>query len=240
MPEIRPYQAENFKNSPKIPKNFKAPKEWAFSFKYFRQKEYFGLNTVGTSWFVSFLERLQSLNQMSSNDFVSNQQIKDALRFHDIDWEAKNIPLQRTDFNWVDKAYLENTDDFPFVQIHISKAKGRIVGFWNENIEIFYILLLDPNHNLQPSQYTDYKLRPCNPLSCDYADLINDVDNLKRKINECKQNCEIHKLLVNIPTQTHQGNVILFVLDDNYLAEFKQQITNKSIKEIIELGLLIT
>lgn len=43
-----------------------------------------------------------------------------------------------------------------FWQFQLSKGTGRVVGFFNENFSIFYVVLLDPKHNIQPSKDFDY------------------------------------------------------------------------------------
>ncbi|WP_416760853.1 hypothetical protein ACNI65_01880 [Roseateles sp. So40a] len=52
------------------------------------------------------------------------------------------------------------------IQIAISKAEGRLIGFFDEEA-IFQIVLFDPLHNAQPSKFNDYKVRLSKPLGCE-------------------------------------------------------------------------
>ena len=46
-------------------------KKWRFSFRFWRQIEYFALDRCSPSWFVSFLERLQDLSNQEIKSFIS-------------------------------------------------------------------------------------------------------------------------------------------------------------------------
>jgi hypothetical protein len=117
------------------------PLRWTFSFRYWRQIEYFGLDRAQPSWFVSLLERLVELSAHPIDDFFSNSPAKKYYRYHEIDWDQKNIPIKREDLAWLDHDYLVNSEDYPLVQLMISKALGRIIGFWDEE-SVFCIVLL--------------------------------------------------------------------------------------------------
>lgn len=78
--------------------------------------------------------------------------------------------------SWIYKDYLENEEDFPLYQFQISMANGRVVGFFDENW-VFNIVLVDPNHNMQPSKDYDYRVTPCFPLD-------NHYECLKKAIHE--------------------------------------------------------
>jgi hypothetical protein len=45
---------------------------------------------------------------------------------------AKNIPIQRIDFDWIERKILENEDEYPFLQFQVSTALGRVVGFFDK------------------------------------------------------------------------------------------------------------
>lgn len=212
--------------------------EWSFSFKYFKQIENFGLQSLNPNWFVSFIDRLKDLCNIEVERFKNDSNIKDGFRYHEIDWTAYNIPISRADCDWIDQEYLINETDFPFVQFHISKAFGRIVGFWNENDDMFYIVLLDPKHNIYPSKYSEYKIRDSHPLNCQYSSLLRDIEVVrKHAIKKCTD-CNISIELGNLPMNLNNTNAIIFFLEDVYLDEFKKRIGNNPISEIIELGLV--
>ena len=131
---------------------------WSFSFKYFRQIDYFGIDGMQNKWFISLLEKLQELSNYDVNLLAVNIPLKNANRYHIINWDAKNIPIKRSDIDWIEKDIIDNEEDFPFFQFQLSKALGRIVGFWESDYSTFNIVLLDPKHNLQPSKRFDYKV----------------------------------------------------------------------------------
>lgn len=223
--------------SKKIPQPREVKKvEFSFSFRYFNQIPYFGLDTVQKNWFISLIERLKEFSKIDIEAIKTNNH--NHIRYHPIDWEAQNIPISRSDCRWIDKEYLENEEEFPFVQFHVSKALGRIVGFWNEDDSLFYIVLLDPLHNIQPSKKYDYKVRDSHPLSCQYSSLLKKIESIKKKITNSPSNSDIFKLINELPSNFIETNAVIFFLDDSYLTALKSRLQNNSLSDIIELGLL--
>jgi len=215
----------------------KGLQNWSFSFRYYSQSEYFGLGGTSTKWFVSLIERLRDLCKEDIDNFFRDHKIKEANRYHKIDWDAKNIPIKRSDIDWVDQNVINNEEDYPFFQFQISTGLGRIIGFWDENYRFFNIVLLDPKHNMQPSKDYDYKVDDTSIEHCEFTSLLMDIDNIKGLnclINGCLCKEELNKL----PTKLNRDRFVYFQLDENYYEEFLEKTKNKSIKEIIELGLL--
>jgi hypothetical protein len=209
---------------------------WSFSFKYFRQIDYFGIDGMQNKWFVSLLEKLQELSNYDVNLLVVNIPLKNANRYHIINWDAKNIPIKRNDIDWIEKEIIENEEDFPFFQFQLSKALGRIVGFWESDYSTFNIVLLDPKHNLQPSKKYDYKVDKTNILECEYTSLLVDIDRIKGlKCNDV--DCKCKDELNRIGTNLNRGNFVYFQVDDDYYYHFSEQTKNKSVKDIIETGI---
>ncbi|WP_461791562.1 hypothetical protein [Pedobacter sp.] len=206
---------------------------WSFGFKFFEQVEYFGLNKMETSWFVSVIERLKDTSKMEYTGVT--EVLEDGYRYHEINWNAKNIPLQRKDFTWVHKDYLDNELEFPFCQFHVSKGKGRIVGFWDEN-NVFQILLLDPLHNLQPSSFTSYELRDCFPAKSEYDILHCEIQNISAQ--SCTDpNCKILDAVKKIPSYANHPNIVLAHLDDSFHAKHIEILQKKTFTEILEAGI---
>lgn len=211
---------------------------WSFSFKFFNQPQYFGLGNVRESWFVSLLNRLRDVSRIDPEVLNNSNSRENGIRYHKIDWDARGIPVTRQDFNWVDKPILDNDDEFPFYQFHISKALGRIIGFWNETSQVFYILVLDPMHNLQPSKRHNYSIRRTNTLDCQYSSLLRDIESLKTKAQKCDE-CEFSSFLRRLPTPAIEINAIICFLDDSYLDELLSRLdSNSTLSQILELGLL--
>lgn len=209
---------------------------WSFSFKYFKQIDYFGLNGMQNKWFITLLDKFNELSKYDINLFSADHALKIANRYHIIDWNAKNIPLKRAEINWIDKDIIENEEDFPFFQFQLSKALGRIIGFWESDYSSFNIVLLDPKHNLQPSKYFDYKVDNTTILECEFTSLIVDLDRIKT-IECTDKDCKCKAELEKIPVNLNRGNFIYFQVDDDYYHHFIEQTKDKSVKEIIETGI---
>lgn len=239
MPENKPIvtQIGNDYNKPRVTQ-IDQKTNWSFSFEYFNQMKYFGLDRIPQNWFISFVERLKDLSSKTRSDFFSDKNTRQFYRYHKIDWQAKSIPVSRKDFNWISKEYLDNEDDFPFYQFGISKALGRVVGFWNENHSIFYIVALDPHHNIQPSKYNDYKVNDCYPLSCQFTSLQSDIDKIKAFKPNC-DSCTIKDSVLKLPTGLNKTNALISFLEDDYKEELEKAISKgNTFSEIIKLGII--
>jgi hypothetical protein len=80
----------------------------------------------------------------------------------------QNIPIPKEQIDWLgDYA----SDEYEFVQFHVSKALGRVVGFFDEE-QTFQIVLFDPFHNIQPAGDFDYRVRATAIGDCAPPDLI--------------------------------------------------------------------
>lgn len=222
---------------PVLGKDIKDQLTWSFSFKYFNQTDYFGLGETDAKWFVSVIERLRDLGKEDIDTFIKDHRIKDANRYHKINWDATNIPIKRDEINWVDKIIIENEEDYPFFQFQVSKGLGRVIGFWKEDYSAFFIVLLDPKHNMQPSKYFNYKVDDTSILPCEYTSLLCDIDEI-RGIKCSNIECDCRKKLDNLPTNLNRGRFVYFQLDEDFYNEFIQVTKNKSIREIIENGLI--
>lgn len=222
-------------SSPKVSKDeIKPNPKWVFSFEFFNQIEYFGLSESDPKWFVSLLEKLRDLGSIDVDSFKSDYTQRNSWRYHPIEWTQPHIPIQRKDLTWLPSDYLNNEDDFPLLQFQISKGLGRVVGFWGVGSNIFYIVLLDPLHNLQPSKSYGYKVDDSSPLSCQYSSLLADIENsLRKKSTNCSE-CEAFKFLEKIPTKNNSTNFFAVFIDD----ETNERLKDKDVKYILELGLL--
>lgn len=116
---------------------------------------------------------------------MSDFREKNQWRIHPIDWNGRNVPLNRKDLYWIDRKYMENEDEFPFYQFQITTGTGRVIGFWDE-VGLFNIVFLDTMHNMQPSQYNDYKLRETTIARGEMAVAISLVESA---ISSCGERC---------------------------------------------------
>ncbi len=201
---------------PKIPLSLQKSPKWAFSFRYFRQIEHFGLDRSDATWFVSLLERLSELCKSDKAELFQSAALKQAHRYHRIEWGHRNVPIRRSDLDWLDADVLQNDEDFPIYQIQISKALGRIVGFWDPDSTIFYVVLLDPAHNIQPSKKYNYRVSDNYPLSCEYSSLLIELERVKKL--KCKDpSCLVTQAVTGIPSRSNDHNLIIIGLEDDYI-----------------------
>lgn len=115
-------------------------KSFSFSFACFdRTYELFNLgdNTaegvVSGKWFLDLLDCLKSV----SNKTIA--ELKSSLHdLHPITWSKTNV-----------KAPL-NSEQCDYWQFRINKSKGRVIGFLIDGV--FYVVWLDPHHNLTDSE----------------------------------------------------------------------------------------
>ncbi len=215
-------------------------KKWTFSFRFWKQIQYFGLDSVEPKWFVSLLEKLKNLSESDIEKFLGDRQAKNNYRYHQIDWNQRNIPVKRDELDWLDKDYLKNQVDFPLMQFQLSRALGRVVGFWNEN-NTFNIVLLDPLHNLQPSKDFNYRVDPCNPLSCEYTSLLMDVERIQQSGKCDNDDCGYKAAIRSIPTKENYQNILMHYIDDATLQSIQRLVEDdkaESSTEILEYGIL--
>lgn len=216
------------------------PKTWAFSFRFWRQIEYLGVGGGPAGWFVSLLEQLSELSREPIDDLQTNVLKQRALRYHEINWDQKNIPIQRGDLHWLDRDYLENGTEYPIVQVTISKAMGRIIGFWDER-DVFNIVLLDRMHNIQPVAAFDHRVRNTAEVRTHYADLIAQVQRVQQEWCETSE-CPLHKAALRLPIgPEHKYELLILQVADSSM-EFAEQLmksrTVDSFCEIFETGIL--
>lgn len=214
---------------------------WTFSMRFWRQAEYFGVGDQQASWFISLCERLAALCSIGLDEFFKDNQARDNFRFHEIDWDAKNVPVRRSDFDWVPPTYLENEDDYPFHQFHVSKALGRVVGFFDEK-RVFNVVIFDPHHNIQPSKKTAYQIRPTRIGAC-------EITTIAARAHSFASQCQVPECFVKLGIRdeleqaiaTFSGSVFICRVDDGqhqrYIA-LRERGLASDLTEILEYGLV--
>ena len=227
-----------FVPDPHIPKGEKIPTKPIrntginFSWRYYKQIDDFGLIPADRSWHASLLDRLSELSRIDLSQF-NNHAYRDNLRYHAVDWSK--APIKRTDLTWIDKNVIENDDEFIFYQFHISRAKGRFVGYWQE--DVFNIVLLDPMHNMHPSKYTDYKIRPAGILGCQYSTLLKSIETIKNKVF-ASDDCVVCKAILTLPKTDEESNAVIAFLDESYLNALNKIMETKTFTEFMEISIL--
>ena len=115
-------------------------KEVIFSFKYLDLfgNTKFSIAGCGEKYLEKLLLRLKDLSTLKIDEFLSNR--SPSLRVHEIDWINTTEPNGFTSLN----AYLREKTAFQF-EISANEY-GRVHGFLINRV--FYIVWLDPHHNL--------------------------------------------------------------------------------------------
>jgi hypothetical protein len=222
---------------PKVANEPATPTTWSFSFRYFGQRKYFGLDRTEPKWFVSLLVRLKELSEINKDEFDRQQHLRDNARYHIVNWDAKNCPIRRSDIESMPPTYRNNEIEYPLFQFDIGKAFGRIIGFWNETSTVFHIVLLDPLHNMHPHKIVDYRVRECYPLGSEYADLNIYLERVRTQRCE-HENCGYRRQLESQEIHPFPENMVIAYLDDTFLAQKKRILRQRSVSEILEAGIL--
>lgn len=147
----------------------------SFSFRYFRQIANFGITGKNDVWMSGLLQQLALLSDKDPESLLSSYTDRKQLRLHTLDLSPGKSALCMTDFSFIDKENMPDGKENPFWQIEISTANGRIIGFFSADHTVFYVVFLDPNHNAQLSNYSNYKVRKIEPCS-------SEIDDLKARI----------------------------------------------------------
>ncbi|OCR01225.1 hypothetical protein BCD67_17515 [Oscillatoriales cyanobacterium USR001] len=126
-------------SAPREVVNVKIPEGISFSFLYYQDgKDKFSIGGRDAKYLASLLKRLRDLSQLKAQEIINNQ--SKSLRCHGIVWQDTTEP---NGFGIPNEDQLVN---MPY-QFQISANEyGRVHGFFSENI--FYIVWLDPDHNL--------------------------------------------------------------------------------------------
>ncbi|WP_455587789.1 hypothetical protein [Bacteroides sp.] len=217
-------------------KQFIKRRKIAFSFSYFKQIPNFGIGGCTSKWHTGLLERLSALGNMTPQEALEENKGSDALRCHPIDWNAQNIPIQRNNLNWLPKDILENEAEFPIMQFSISTGTGRIVGFFDRESSVFHVVLLDPNHNIQPSKKTNYQIQPTTQGISQYDELLNKLENIKKIVQDCKdKSCKLHAHLTMI--EGLHDNIVYVGVDKDFYSTYQEILQVHSLQEILEQGI---
>lgn len=228
---------EPSRNQKPIASSPAASNQWGVSFEYFSQTENFGLGDAPSKWFMSMLNSLSKLNKIPLDDFIKLPTWIKANRYHKINWGQPKIPIQRHEFTWVKKAILDNEEEFPFYQFQISQSLGRVVGFWNSSHNLFHIVLLDYAHNIQPTKGRGYSVDKTTILDCEYTMMTTGIAQIIEKYEKDDTFKEITYSLRALPTAFTERKLIYLSLDDDYIQTLEDRIGERTIKDVLELGI---
>ena len=169
-----------------LPFNGNAVTERSFSFSFScfdRSHDLFNLgdNTsdgvVGGEWFLSLLDCLKTVCNMTV------QEVKASMHdLHPINWETANANKP------------DNSDQCEYWQFRINKSKGRVIGILIDSI--FYIVWLDPHHNLTDSEGYGGVNKYRAGMSI-YEKQKFEIDSLKQKNGQLERDLKAAEELLN-------------------------------------------
>lgn len=132
---------------------------------------------------------------------------------------------------------LANDKEFPIMQFSISISTGRIIGYFDRDSSIFHIVLLDPNHNIQPSKRNNYQIQATTKGVSQYDDLLNKLEQVRKIVKDCPtEKCKLHSALDEM--EGLHDNIVYIGLDKDFYADYQEILKEHSLNEIIEQGIL--
>ena len=118
----------------------------------------------------------------------------------------------------------ENNEEDFFWQFQLSKGTGRVVGFFDQTNSIFYIVLLDPKHNIQPSKNFGYAVDDTEIAITEFERLEMRLAHAGTSISRCKHNddCPVTDIC-----EEYNNSDMFFVELDKELREVYEKIATK-------------
>lgn len=147
-----------------------------FSFEALKTNEYFNLNGTCQNWTNDLIKMLKDVSSHSANDLLQNKFKTYRVHNHKNAKPPCDIPNG-----------IELKD---FYQIRISSSKGGIHGVFYENI--FYIVWLDPLHNMYPDDRYG-GLRKITPPNTCCMDRETEIVKLKEELEKYKKDVKDYK-----------------------------------------------
>ena len=151
---------------------------FVFSFAYLdRTHKLFNLGAdraqpknMPEGWYLSLLDALKVICAKNINDLKDRP-----FEYHSVRWEHTNATKP------------ENFQQHEFHQMRVSKSKGRIIGFSlpMQDVTVFFIVWLDPHHNLTDSEGYGKAVKYAQPMTA-YEILEKENEKLRQEIAELK------------------------------------------------------
>lgn len=154
-----------------------------FSFRYCSQQDYFGIAGQDAAWFANLQDRLKDLSGKTGAIVEDTKAVQD-YRLHPINWDKSPIGIE--DLKSVPEVLRNAAEDDFFWQFQLSKGTGRVVGFFNEEMTVFYIVLLDPKHNIQPSKDFGYQVDDTEIALTEYERVQMSIAAAEDLRHQCK------------------------------------------------------
>lgn len=162
-------------------KKVRSSEKLTFSFSFFhRENKYFNLGEVIDNWFIDLLNFLEELSNLTWIEILTTHKSKYDAHGYDGNY---NVDI----FNHLYNIFNNGYQQFQCYQIRINKGKGRVHGFLIGNT--YYIIWLDPNHNMYNS--------PGYPKAKKTEKLKSEYELLEDKNTELTQNFDLINQIFN-------------------------------------------
>lgn len=169
-----------------LPYNGKLVSEKSFSFSFScfdRTHKLFNLGdstdtgTLPANWFIDLLDCLKSISGMTVPEMRRSMH-----DLHPIDWKHANTTKP------------DSQEQCEYWQFRINKSKGRVIGFLID--AVFYIVWLDPHHNLTNSEgYGTATVYGAGQSI--YEKQKSEIEQLHDHIDELNEQIETYKDIFN-------------------------------------------
>lgn len=155
-----------------------------FSFRFFsRNHDLFNLGDTEASWFISLIDHLKEISDLTRNELVVER--RNHYDCHPHDWDKTEVVY---DF---DKDFLNQVE---CTQFRLASSKGRVHGFIVGNH--FYVVWLDRHHNLYPDdKFGGVKIFPA-PMTCyeklleEHIELLQSKQELESEFEQWMNQCD--------------------------------------------------
>lgn len=173
-----------------LPYNGSVVKDTGFSFSFACFDRTHGLFNLGDrseksgvvsgAWFLDLLDCLKNIGGMSVSQVVNSM-----YDMHRVDWKRANVSAP------------PGSDQAEYWQIRINKSRGRIIGILLEGV--FYIVWLDPHHNLTDSPHYETATKHPSPKS-EYEIREEEISRLKCKLEQVSADYQAAQQLLDEKT----------------------------------------
>lgn len=150
-------------------------KKVLFSFESLERNEYFNLDGTCAGWSSDLFDTMQQASKITMKEIHAGNYSGKTSPFRIHRHEDAKPPCSVPDNVLLDDLW----------QIRISLSKGGIHGLFVENV--FYVLWLDPQHNLYPDKNHGGLVKIEPPSSC-CKERDSEISNLKQQLEEYKKN----------------------------------------------------
>lgn len=151
-----------------------------FSFTSLEWTKYFNLSGTCPNWSFDLFNMLKNISNISKNELINGKY--KTYRVHNHENAHPPDPLPQG---------VSLKDCY---QLRISTSKGGIHGVFSENI--FYVIWLDPLHNMYPDNRFG-GLREITPPNTCCKDLENIIKEKNDEINQLKEEIHEYEELIN-------------------------------------------